>query len=49
MKVRICWTKDDHEDSMVIEADTLERLQEIATEEMTKRQPDDYWSEDCGE
>lgn len=45
MKVRICWIKNGVEDSMVIEANTIEELQEIASAEMAKRQPEDYWSE----
>lgn len=45
MKARICWTKGEHEDSIVIEADSLEEMQAKAREIIVEREPDDYWSE----
>lgn len=45
----IFWIKGEHEDSMRIYAETLEELQKIASDEMAKRNPDDYWSQDFQE
>lgn len=45
MKIRIHWiTKDGFEDNIIIEADTLDELREIAKREVEKRNAVDYWS-----
>jgi hypothetical protein len=45
MKARICWTIGEHEDSIVIDADSLEEIQSKAREIIVEREPDNYWSE----
>jgi hypothetical protein len=45
MKARIFWRKNETEDSIVLEANTLDELRMIAAVEIDKRQLDDYWSE----
>jgi len=49
MRATIHWVKDGIEDSMNIEASTLEELQKIAKQEVEKRGADDYWSSDFEE
>lgn len=45
MKARIHWQIMGIEDSIVLEADTLEELQAAASREITKRgEPEIYWS-----
>ncbi|MCK4240844.1 MAG: hypothetical protein KAX30_04415 [Candidatus Atribacteria bacterium] len=39
--------KDDSEDNIIIEADTIEELQKIAQQETKKRGAKDAWSEPC--
>lgn len=46
MKFKIYWTKGDVEDSMIIEGDSIAEIQERASAELAKRNPDDYWSEE---
>lgn len=46
MRFKIYWIKDGHEDSMIIEGDTIKELQKKAKIEIDKRNPDGYWSEE---
>ena len=46
MKIKICWVKGDYEDSILLEAGTIEELRKKAETEIEKRKPvDHYWSE----
>jgi hypothetical protein len=45
MKAQIFWRKNETEDSIVLEANTLDELRMMAAVEIDKRQLDDYWSE----
>ena len=44
-RAKICWEHGDFQDSIILEADTIEELQAKAAEEIAKRNPDNYWSE----
>ena len=47
MTVKICWQKGEFFDSIIIEAETLEKLKRKARREIKRREPvDNWWSED---
>lgn len=45
MKVKINYEVNDTEDSIILEADTVEELRIIANREMKRRNAVNYWSE----
>ncbi len=45
-RTKICWTKNGIDDSIILEANTVEELQEKAKAEIERRKPlENYWSE----
>ena len=51
MRFRIHFVHDrdgGYEDYLILEGDTIEEIREKACEEMDRRKPDDWWSEEIG-
>jgi ribosomal protein L6P/L9E len=45
IRYKICWVHDVYEDSIIIEGESIEEIQEKAAKIIEARKPDEYWSE----